>query len=257
MVEKISKQQAYYNSVMAKLPEVKNKSVHTVRKGETLWNLARKNLNKKKVTNNEINNRMLLIAKLNNMDSVEDMNNLKVNQKIYLPSQNSAGQTVQNNKSSRTKAVVNNKIKPVIKKNTNKQQAPVKTRVVSRRTDAEQSVNSALKTIKYDKTVKVEKVNLYLSDCYHVSNQTKSRFGSFLNKNNMVMSFSVGQDKKINSIYLEDSKRNLNVYGYDYKIDSNGTIRENQYPYNVKGKLSKQENNQLRLELQKTVKKAK
>lgn len=256
MVEKISKRQSYYNSVMAKLPDVKNKTVHSVRKGETLWNIARKNLNKKKVTNNEINNRMLLIAKINNMDSVEDMNNLKINQKIYLPSQNNTAQTVHNNKSSKAKVVVNNKIKPVIKKNTNKQ-TPAKTRVITRRTDAEQSVNSALNTIKNDKTVKVEKVNLYLSDCYHVSNETKSKLGSFINKNNMVMSFSVGKDKKINSIYLEDSKRNINVYGYDYKIDPNGAIRENQYPYSVKGKLSKQENNQLRLELQKTMKKAK
>ena len=48
MVDKISKQQAYLNAVMAKLPDVKNKEIHTVKKGETLWSLAKKNLNKKK-----------------------------------------------------------------------------------------------------------------------------------------------------------------------------------------------------------------
>ena len=86
MVDKISKQQAYLNAVMAKLPDVKNKEIHTVKKGETLWSLAKKNLNKKKATNNEINNRMLLIAKINEFDTIEEMNNLKVKQKIYLPS---------------------------------------------------------------------------------------------------------------------------------------------------------------------------
>ena len=248
MVDKISKQQAYLNAVMAKLPDVKNKEIHTVKKGETLWSLAKKNLNKKKAKNNEINNRMLLIAKINEFDTIEEMNNLKVKQKIYLPS---TKKEAVNNKNPRNVVGKNN----LEKKKTSDNNYTSKAKVVPQKSEAVQSVNSALNTIKNDKTVKVEKVDLYLSDMYHVSNEEKTKYG-FINKNNMVMSFSVNEHKKINNVYLENSKKNLNKYGYDYKIDPNGTIRENQYPYSVKGKLSKQENNQLRLELQKTMKKA-
>ena len=266
MVNKISKQQAYINAAMAKLPDVKNKKEHILKKGETLWKKKKKNLNKKNASNNEINNRMLLIAKINNLKTVEKMNNLKVNQKIYLPS--GEGQAViakkraknqQNNKQI-AKNVKRKTIRRTVQKTPQKAQqknTAKQANLISRSTNqAVQSANSAFNTLKNDKTVKVEKVRIYNnSECYHVTNEEKTKYG-FINKNNMVLSFNVDGNKQIKDVFIEDSKRNLNVFGYDYKIDKNGTIRQNQYPFNVKGQLSKQENAQMKAQLQNAMKKA-
>ena len=71
MVDKISSQQAYINYVMDRLPAVKRGDVHTLKNGDNLWNLAKKALNNDKATNQQISDYMLLIAKLNNLDTVE------------------------------------------------------------------------------------------------------------------------------------------------------------------------------------------
>lgn len=243
MVEKISKHQAYINAVMAKLPDVKEKKAYKIKKGETLWSVAKRNLNKKKATHNEINNRMLLIAKMNNLKTVEKMNNLKVNQSIYLPSAGVQPTTNKNIKKTVVSKVQNNSVQK-------------QTKVVNVRTNAEKSSLNVLNSLKNDKTVKVEKVHIYGdTNCYHITNSEKTKYG-FINQNNMLTSFNTNGNK-INDIYVEDSKKNLNPFGYDYKIDKNGMIKENQYPFKVKGKLSKQENVQLRTELKKAMQKVK
>ena len=85
MINSVSNEQAYINAMMAKLPEVNAKEEYSLKKGDSLWSLAKKCLNDKTASNAETANYMLLIAKLNNLDSVEKMNGLKVGQKIYLP----------------------------------------------------------------------------------------------------------------------------------------------------------------------------
>lgn len=84
MVDRIAEQN-YINAVMQRLPEVNDKKVHVLKKGENLWSLAKKELNKKNASNQEISNYMLLIAKLNNLETVDKMNGLKISDKIYLP----------------------------------------------------------------------------------------------------------------------------------------------------------------------------
>ena len=84
MSVQISQEQQYINAVMAKLPEIKSKKVHTLKTGDSLWSLAKESLGKK-ASNQEISMRMLMIAKLNNLTTIEQMNNLKATEKIYLP----------------------------------------------------------------------------------------------------------------------------------------------------------------------------
>ena len=84
MSVQISQEQQYINAVMAKLPEIKNKKEHTLKKGESLWSLAKQALHQN-ATNQEISTLMLMIAKLNNLTTIEKMNNLKASEKIYLP----------------------------------------------------------------------------------------------------------------------------------------------------------------------------
>ena len=87
MINGVSAEQKLINQVFEKLPEVKAKKEHTLKQGESLWGLAKQQLgNNKNLSNREIRDYMLLIAKINGFDNVEKMNGLKANKKIYLPS---------------------------------------------------------------------------------------------------------------------------------------------------------------------------
>lgn len=82
-------QQAYYNKKYSETEVTdQNKISYTVKKGDNLWNIAKKQLNKKNATNSEISNMMYAIAKLNNKKSIESANTLEVNDVIYLPGTN-------------------------------------------------------------------------------------------------------------------------------------------------------------------------
>ena len=82
MFNSISAEQAYVNELMSNLPEVKDKKEYTLKKGESLWKIAKRELAAQNPTNEEIRDYMLLIAKLNNLTSTEKMNALKVNETI-------------------------------------------------------------------------------------------------------------------------------------------------------------------------------
>ncbi len=65
-----------------------NKSEYVVKKGDSLWNISKEHLKKKHVTNAtnaEIQEMMYKIAKLNQKDSLEAINNIKADDIIYLP----------------------------------------------------------------------------------------------------------------------------------------------------------------------------
>ena len=100
----LKEKQAYYTQKYeATETNKQNKKAYTVKKGDNLWNIAKKQLNKKNATNAEISNMMYAIAKLNNKQTIEAANNLEINDVIYLP-----GTTTNN-----TTAPVNNKTKVV------------------------------------------------------------------------------------------------------------------------------------------------
>ena len=212
MLNSISGEQAYINAVMANLSEVKEKKEHIVQKGESLWSLAKKELNKKNASNKEISDYMLLIAKMNNLETVEKMNNIKASQKIYLPG----------------------------KVEGNQKQAEF--------TAAEKTVVEAIDALKNDKTIRIKKAEVPSGNLYHVFNE-KKYYNGFISKNHPLLSFSVDRAGDIKSVALDDSQKDRYMYGFDYNVDKNGTITIRRYPYEKYGQLTEAQNNELRSEL--------
>lgn len=104
----LNEKQAYYTQQYnTATPNKENKTSYTIKKGDNLWNIAKKQLNKKNATNAEISNMMYAIAKLNNKQTIEAANNLEINDVIYLPgtANNKTEQTVNN----KTKVIKNPK----------------------------------------------------------------------------------------------------------------------------------------------------
>ncbi len=83
----VKKENQYISYMMPRIPSQEvEKEEYKVKSGDNLWNLAKKELEKDgKATNQEISDYMLLIAKLNGLDSYEKMNKLSVNQSIFIP----------------------------------------------------------------------------------------------------------------------------------------------------------------------------
>ena len=217
MINSVSNEQAYINAMMAKLPEVNAKEEYSLKKGDSLWSLAKKCLNDKTASNAETANYMLLIAKLNNLDSVEKMNGLKVGQKIYLPDE-------------------------IIKEQVNK----------SVRNDAQDTLLKTIEVLENDKTLKLEKANMEYGQCYHLYRK-KNANDNFKLDRKLVLSFEVDFKGEISTISMDNAKKDLYSFGYDYDVDKKGNIIEAKYPHAVKGKLSKEENSNLRTKLKELV----
>ena len=76
----------YYQSQYAETKvDTSHKSKYVVQKGDNLWDISKRHLNDKDATNAEIQEMMYKIAKLNKKDSLEAVNNIKVNDILYLP----------------------------------------------------------------------------------------------------------------------------------------------------------------------------
>lgn len=225
MVEKISSEQSYVNYVMNRLPNVEKGEVHTMKRGDSLWNLAKRELNKKNATNKEISDYMLLIAKLNNLDTIEKMNGLKVADKIYLPQVSEA--------SNNTKVVSANK--------------PQETKADL--TAAENSILKLKDIILNDKTVTVEKMYKgYKSstDLYHVYTDYTSPTG-YHSRKHPVMSFTKNHNtSKITSVTFNNQDSDILSGKDDYEMDSKGNIKINNFMHPQKvGKLDNTELDQL------------
>lgn len=82
----------YYNLTMAKMPEVKKGSEYTIKKGDSLWAIAKSQLGSN-AKRSDILDYTYRIAKLNNYDSIKKMNSIKVNDKILLPEVEKAQKT--------------------------------------------------------------------------------------------------------------------------------------------------------------------
>lgn len=213
MVDSVSNEQAYINAMMAKLPDVKSKEEYSLKKGDNLWALAKKCLNDKNASNEKTANYMLLIAKLNKLDTVEKMNGLKVGQRIYLP-----------NEMQKSKNPTNI------------------------RSDAEDTIIKTIDILENDKTLKLEKANMEYGQCYHLYRK-KNANDSFKLDRKLVLSFNVNPKGQIDVVSMDDAKKDLYAFGYDYNVDQKGNIKEAKYPHAIKGKLSKEENLALRSKL--------
>ena len=78
---------AQYNAAK---PNEKGKKKYIVVKGDNLWNIARTHIQKNNAKKSEISNFMYEIAKLNKKSTVKAMNNLKVNEVLYIPNNNNS-----------------------------------------------------------------------------------------------------------------------------------------------------------------------
>lgn len=76
---------SYYSTMYQKADASGEKVEHKIKRGDNLWNLAKSQLNKKNATNQEISDMMYRIARLNNMETLESANNIKIGDIIYLP----------------------------------------------------------------------------------------------------------------------------------------------------------------------------
>lgn len=214
MVEQVSNQQAYVEYVMKNLPDVKRGNVHIMQKGDSLWNLAQKALNKKDASNKEISDYMLLIAKLNNLNTVEKMNSLKVSDKIYMP------EVSDKNAGSQTEE---------------KPKAPDLT-------PAEKSFIDIKETLLKDKTVFVEQAYPRFINLYHVyQNYTDPETG-YRSRMHPVLTFQLDKSGNLKNFSYDDTKEDLNPIQYDYDVESSGNIVIRNYTRKIKvGELDKNE----------------
>lgn len=217
MINSVSNEQAYINALMAKLPDVKEKEEYSLKKGDSLWSLAKKCLNDQNASNAKTANYMLLIAKLNKLDTVEKMNGLKVGEKIYLPNE--------------------------IVKSEN---------LTKVRNDAENTLIKTIDVLENDKTLKLEKANMQYGQCYHLYRK-KNANDDFKLDRKLVLSFNVNRNGEIDVVSMNDAKKALYAFGYDYDVDQKGNIIEAKYPHEIIGKLSKEENLMLRSKLKELV----
>lgn len=217
MINSVSNEQAYINALMAKLPDVKEKEEYSLKKGDSLWSLAKKCLNDQNASNAKTANYMLLIAKLNKLDTVEKMNGLKVGEKIYLPNE--------------------------IVKSEN---------LTKVRNDAENTLIKTIDVLENDKTLKLEKANMQYGQCYHLYRK-KNANDDFKLDRKLVLSFNVNRNGEIDVVSMNDAKKDLYAFGYDYDVDQKGNIIEAKYPHAIEGKLSKEENLTLRSKLKELV----
>ncbi len=83
----IQQENAYIARYLSELPEIQKGDEYVIKRGESLWNIAKKELAQKGKApkNSEISEYILKIAKLNNLLTQEKMNNIRVGENIFLP----------------------------------------------------------------------------------------------------------------------------------------------------------------------------
>lgn len=185
-------EQAYINYVMKKLPDVQKGEVRKLKKGDSLWKLAKQELNNPKATNQEISEYMLLIAKLNKLETVEKMNNLKVNDEIYLP------------------AVFSKQVKSVDKN----QKTP---------THAEVTFAKIKETLFNDKTIHISQAYPKSLNLYHVYQYYKDEKTGYISNYHPVISFNLDKNGKFKKGAFE-GEENTYAYGFDYEVKRDGSV---------------------------------
>lgn len=239
MVEKVSSTNAYIQQRMAKLPQVEKGEAHVIKSGESLWNIAKAEVGKtkKKAKNSEINDYMLLMAKVNGLDTEEKMNKIKANSTIYLPGKEKKNggvnpqaartttpqRTTTNNPPARTttpqRTTTSN---PPVRRTEQKptgQQAATVTRTL---TSSEQSFADRIKTIYNDPNVKVESSHLDLLDkaqLYTIYSKRTYANGRVSNSS-PVMMVHIDDKGKLESVTYDDNK-DIKPTFFDYTVRRN------------------------------------
>ncbi len=213
----------YIDYMFARLPDVQRGGAHKLKKGESLWGLAKKELNNPKASNSEISEYMLLIAKLNKLDTIEKMNGLKVNDEIYLPSVQSGNAAVKTSKTL---------------------------------TDAEQTLADIKETLLNDKTLHVTQASPKSIRMYHVYNHCTNEKTGYTTQYHPVISFTLDKNGKFKDASFE-GKNNINSFGYDYDFGSDGEIKQHGVFRRIKhGQIDRQDMDVLKTRLEELSQKA-
>lgn len=211
----------YISYMMNKLPETEKGEAKVLKKGDSLWNIAKEAVGGSKATNAEISEYMLLLAKANGLDTYDKMNKLKASDTIYMPkvSVKKTGKTVG--------------AKP--KKTAN---------------DAEVSARTAISKVFSNKDVKIENAALpFNSSLYHVYAMD---FGDGVSAKRYrpVLSFNYSNGKMSN-ITFENEKEDLFTGGYDYRMEADGSIyQRGRLVENKVGTIAKEEVDNLKSKME-------
>lgn len=227
MVEQISAEQAYMNHVLKQLPQAERGEVYEIKSKDNLWEIAKRKLGSKKtkLSRGEIQNYMYQIAKLNNLNTIEKMNTLKVKDKIYLPKEVQAANGA---------AVKSQKVQKA------SQQRP----------SAETSLLNLTEKLKTDKSIKVEKMYKGYdspNDLYHVFCYYKDPKSGYQTSMHPLVTFTKdNRTGKITSVSFDDDNDKDPIRS-DYNMDANGNIETNSFSLrkNNVGKIGKEELNEL------------
>lgn len=205
MVNKVD-EQSYISYMMNRLPEAKKGKVHKMEKGDNLWKLAKQELNKSDASNQEISEYMLLIAKLNKLETFEKMNSIKVSDEIYLPEKAKieTADTVQPKTMTKTSAKMQQTKKEL--------------------TDAEKGFAAVKDALLNDKTIHVTRAYPNSLNLYHVYQHYKNEKTGYVSKYHPVISFTLDNQGKFRDASFE-GMQDVDKYGYDYDIDKNGSIK--------------------------------
>lgn len=230
MVNKVD-EQAYITYMMNRLPEAKKGKVHKMEKGDNLWKLAKQELNKSNASNQEISEYMLLIAKLNKLETYEKMNSLKVSDEIYLPEKKETAQAENADK---------------VKAQTKTDTAVKAQQKEKELTDAEQGFAAVKDALLNDKTIHVTRAYPNSLNLYHVYQHYKNEKNGYVSNYHPVISFSLDSQGRFKNASFEGMK-NVDNYGYDYDIDKNGSIkRRNIIHKNKQGQVSPEDMKQVK-----------
>lgn len=230
MVNKID-EQSYITYMMRKLPDAEKGKVHKMEKGDNLWKLAKQELNKTNASNQEISEYMLLIAKLNNLETIEKMHSLKVSDEIYLPEKVQVSKPENASKSQTSAATEDAKTKPQVK------QKPL--------TDAEQGFAAIKDALLNDKSIHVTQAYPRFLNLYHVYQHYENDQTGFVSKYHPVTSFTLDKQGKFKKASFEGTQ-DIDKYGYDYDVDKNGNIKRHNGIHNgIRGKVSSEDMKQV------------
>ena len=246
---------AYIYRRLEETPQQDKCQAHTVKKGENLWSIAEKYLGKSKPSNGEIQDFMYKIAKLNNKETLEDFNNLDVNDTLYIPSDVKGIEKTVSDSGLSNYEKVQNAAKELQKMTApNESDKTYSSRVITKYNKLKSVPDKAFEAhghagfnnwtdeLKGNKDLKIEK-------SYTLSVVTPSalvfRKKNKDNRTEASLYASMNPDGSINRIAFEAPGFDVKGPSFDYIVDSNGNLMVTDPvhvgKYKLIGKISKDE----------------
>lgn len=245
----------YDNKYMQTSVNTSSKKEYQIQKGDSLWDISKRCLKDKNATNAEVQDMMYKIAKLNNMNSVDAINNIQVNDIIYLPEENISrpkrcevkdwfvGPAVKRSVNNAKPEKSSQELVTEVVDKINKYIVPEKSdfNYTQHQMYKFNNINKVPKELfrehanlgikcwgeylsKQDGSLKINKGNLYLASvkgALHIVKKSSDRYDA-----QTLASMYVVADKngKVKEVSFNSPELKINNISYDYKLDSNGNL---------------------------------